>query len=315
MRIFKSITLVLALASSVFGAESIGPLELLPTATAGTSGIHLEDVVTNKTDQPLPRLLLAPAPAIGRPVFFSRAQICSLLTKAAPDLVCSNWTGADRIKIARAARVLNELALKDLLTEALQRDFVKDRGDLEIRFNRPWNPLVVPDDALSVKVTEIPNSGVSPSFICRFELMAGDQLIGTYQQPMGAKIWKEIYVAQSNLTRGQALRDAEVGLEKRDIVNNRDYLTSLPLEDPYVEFRENVPAGTQVTARNLRLRAIIKRGRLVDAVAKDDALTISVKAEALEDGVPGQMVRVRNIRSKREFKGKVQDEQTVVVVF
>jgi hypothetical protein len=27
------------------------------------------------------------------------------------------------------------------------------------------------------------------------------------------------------------------------------------------------------------------------------------------------MVRVRNIRSKREFKGKVQDEQTVVVTF
>jgi flagellar basal body P-ring formation protein FlgA len=315
MRILKIFILLLALASSVFGVETIGPLELLPTAMAGTSGIHLEDIVTNKTDQPLPRLLLAPAPAIGRPVFFSRAQISTLLTKAAPDLVCSNWTGADRIRITRAARVVNELTLKDLLTEALQRDVVKDRGDLEIRFNRPWNPIVVPDDTLSVKVTEIPNSGVSPSFICRFELMAGEQLVGTYQQPMGAKIWKEIYVAQSNLPRGQTLRDAEVGLEKRDIVNNRDYLTTLPLEDPYVEFRENVPAGTQITARNLRLRAIIKRGRLVDAVAKDDALTISVKAEALEDGVPGQMVRVRNIRSKREFKGKVQDEQTVVVVF
>jgi flagella basal body P-ring formation protein FlgA len=196
-----------------------------------------------------------------------------------------------------------------------QRDFVKDRGDLEIRFNRPWKSLVVPDDALAVKVTEIPNSGVSPSFICRFELMAGDQLVGTYQQPMSAKIWKEIYVAQSNLSRGQALREAEVGLEKRDIVNNRDYLTSLPLDDPYVEVRENVPAGSQITARHLRLRAIIKRGRLVDAIAQDAALTISVKAEALEDGVPGQMVRVRNIRSKKEFKGKVQDEQTVVVVF
>jgi flagella basal body P-ring formation protein FlgA len=98
-------------------------------------------------------------------------------------------------------------------------------------------------------------------------------------------------------------------------VNNRDYLTELPLENPYVEFRENVQAGTQITARTLRLRAIIKRGRQVDAVAKDEGLTISVRAEALEDGVPGQMVRLRNIRSKREFKGKVLDEQTVVVSF
>ena len=65
----------------------------------------------------------------------------------------------------------------------------------------------------------------------------------------------------------------------------------------------------------MRLRAIIKRGRMVDAVAQDEALTISVRAEALEDGVPGQMVRLRNVRSKKEFKGKVKDEQTVVVVF
>jgi len=54
---------------------------------------------------------------------------------------------------------------------------------------------------------------------------------------------------------------------------------------------------------------------MVDAIARDDALMISVKAEALEDGVPGQLVRVRNVRSKREFKGKVQDEQTVLVAF
>ena len=153
------------------------------------------------------------------------------------------------------------------------------------------------------------------SFICRFELIAGSDIVGSYQQPLGAKVWKEIFVARSNLTRGESLRDANVGLERRDVVNNRDYLTSLPLEDPYVEFRENIAAGSQITARALRLRAIIKRGRLVDAMARDEALSISVKAEALEDGVPGQIVRVRNIRSKREFKGKVQDEQTVVVAF
>ena len=64
-----------------------------------------------------------------------------------------------------------------------------------------------------------------------------------------------------------------------------------------------------------RLRAIIKRGRLVDALFKDESLTIAVKAEALEDGVPGQIVRLRNLRSKREFKGKVEDEQTVSVMF
>lgn len=315
MRLVKVIIIAAALVSTVFGTESIGDLELLPAATSGSQGILLSDLVTNRTEQPLPRIQLAPAPAIGRPVFLTRDQINTLISKAAPELVCSNWAGAQRVKVTRATRVVNEAMLKDLLTDALQREQVKDRGELELRFNRPWNPLVVPDEPLSVKITEMPTSGVSPSFICRFEMIAGEEVVGTYQQPLGAKVWTEIFVARSNLTRGQALRDADIGLERRDIVNNRDYLTSVPMENPYIEFRENVPAGTQITARQLRLRAVIKRGRMVDAIAHDGGLTISVRAEALEDGVPGQMLRVRNVRSKREFKGKVQDEQTVVVAF
>src|SRR5688500_11659045 len=273
MRKFKYVLLLVVLVSSVFGAESIGPLELLPTASASSQGVFLSDLVS-KTEQPLPRIQLAPAPQIGRPIFLTRAQITTLLTKAAPDLTCTNWAGADRIKVVRATRVVNEPVLKGLLTEALQRDFVKDRGDIELRFNRPWTPLVVPDEPLTLKILEMPNSGVSPSFICRFELIAGSDAVGSYQQPLGAKVWKEIFVARSNLTRGESLRDAEVGLERRDVVNNRDYLTSLPLEDPYVEFRENIAAGSQITARALRLRALLTRRRVLRPVSRRGASSI-----------------------------------------
>src|SRR5687768_1959774 len=184
MRIYKNILISFALISSAFAAEPIGPLELLPSTTAGSQGILLSDVVTNRTGEPLPRIQLGPAPAIGRPVFLNRSQVATLLTKAAPELVCSNWLGAERIKIARATRVVNDAMLKDLLTDTLQSEQVKDRGELELRFNRPWNPLVVPDEPISIKVVELPTSGVSPNFICRFELKTGDEVVGTYQQPL-----------------------------------------------------------------------------------------------------------------------------------
>jgi hypothetical protein len=32
-------------------------------------------------------------------------------------------------------------------------------------------------------------------------------------------------------------------MEKRDILTNREFLTSIPLDDPFVEFRENAQAG------------------------------------------------------------------------
>jgi flagella basal body P-ring formation protein FlgA len=248
-------------------------------------------------------------------VAFTRFQINELLRKAAPEMVCSNWTGAERVRVLRATRVIDEFALRSLLTQELQSEHVKDRGDLELAFTRPWTSMVVVDDPVAVKVLELPLLGVTSSFVCRFELMVGNQSAGVFQQPMKATVWRDVYVAKSSLTRGTLLRDADVGTEKRDILTLREGLTSLPLNDPNIELRENVQAGTPLTQQMFRLRAIIKRGKLVEATVQDDTMTISMRAEALEDGVRGQVVRLRNPVSRREFKGKVQDEQTVVVLF
>jgi flagella basal body P-ring formation protein FlgA len=307
---------ILALVSclSTFSADE-QRYELKPQASANSQGIFLSDLVGTRADQPLPRLLLAAAPQIGRPVVLTRAQVNALITQKAPELVCTNWVGADRVKITRATRILTQAGLSDLLTAALQNESVKDQGELELRFTRPWNSTLLPDEPLSVKILEMPTSGVSPNFICRFELFAGGESVGVFQQSLSAKVWKEVYVAHSNLLRGQLLRDADIALDKRDILTNREFLNSLPLEDPFIEFRESIQAGNLITSRSLRLRAVLKRGRQVEAMFQDAALTISVRAEALEDGVPGQIVRLRNAQTHREFKGKVQDEQTVLVLF
>ena len=83
MRLSFKIFGFLAALSSLMPAEVIGPLEVVPVATAGSHGILLTDVVTNRTEQPVPRIQLAPAPAIGRPVLMSRMQIANLLKRAA----------------------------------------------------------------------------------------------------------------------------------------------------------------------------------------------------------------------------------------
>jgi flagella basal body P-ring formation protein FlgA len=289
--------------------------ELKAQATSGSQGILLGDLLTNSSDEPLPRIVLANAPTIGRPMFFTRTQVNDLLSKKAPELVCTNWTGAEKVKISRATRVLTQAVVSELLTGALQTEYVKDHGQLELRFMRPWNSVVLPDEPLSVKILEIPTSGVSPNFICRFEVFSGGETAGVYQQGLQAKVWRDVYVAHSTVMRGQLLKEADVTLEKRDVLTNREFLSLIPLDDPFVEFRENVQTGSLITARLLRLRSVVKRGRQVEAMFQDDSLKISVRAEALEDGVPGQIVRLRNLQSRREFKGKVQDEETVLVLF
>jgi hypothetical protein len=113
----------------------------------------------------------------GQTVSFTRAQVTDLLREHAPELVLSNWIGPSQIKITRRKRQFYEIELKMLLTKALQRDSIKDKGELELRFARPWAPVTVPDDPMKLKILELPGAGVTPNFIVRFELGDGRSVV------------------------------------------------------------------------------------------------------------------------------------------
>jgi flagella basal body P-ring formation protein FlgA len=225
----------------------------------------------------------------------------------------TNWSGAEKVKITRRLRQLEEPEFKEMLTATLQREKVRDRGELELRFLRPWAPIAVPDEVLTMDILEIPTMGVTPNFIVRFDLRTPAETIGTWQMPIQAHVWHDVWVARSSQPRGRLLADLDLTTERRDLLTLRDAVTTLNVNDTSLELAENLSAGAPLLARSLRMRPVIQRGRVIDAVVQNGALMITLKAEALEDGIPGQTIRVRNANSKREFRGKVENEQTVTV--
>ncbi len=304
----------LSLGLTLTAAAAVEPLgwSLLPAVQVDATGIHLDQIVAGATAE-TPHIRLASAPVANRALTFTTAQINDLLQQSAPELVSTNWSGAAQVKISRRTRALTESEIKELLVASLQQNHVKDRGELELRFSRPVPASIVIDEPLTVKMLELPSTGVTANFIARFELRAGDEVAGTWQIPVTANIWREVYVASSGLKRGQLVRDADLSRERRDMLALRDALTTVELDNPFLELGENIPAGMALTSRSLRLRPIVHRGKIADAIVTDGALTLSVKVEILEDGLPGQTIRIRNLKSKREFRGKVQNEETIHV--
>jgi len=86
-----------------------------------------------------------------------------------------------------------------LLTQTLQQDYVKDRGELELKLTQPWKDKKISDEPLTVKIIEMPTMGVVTSFIVRFELRNAEGTIGTWQLPVQAHVWREAWVAHSML--------------------------------------------------------------------------------------------------------------------
>jgi flagella basal body P-ring formation protein FlgA len=212
-----------------------------------------------------------------------------------------------------STRTLAEAELKDLLTATLQREYIHDLGQLELTLTRPWTALPVPDGDLTLKVVQLPTLGVTTAFIVRFDLFAGENKIGTWQQSVTAHIWGDVWVARTNLRRGEPLVDTDRDRERRDILPLRDAYLGEGVDETAMEIAGNVQAGAPLLNRDLRPRTVVRRGQFAEAVVHDGAMEVSLKVEVLEDGAYGQQVRVRNAVTKREFRGKVENEGTISV--
>jgi flagella basal body P-ring formation protein FlgA len=292
-------------------AAEAATFSLFSVAQTGGEGVFLQQIV--KSDQPLPALKLCDSPAFGKITGLTRAQVNDLIAAAAPDLATTNWNGAESIRISRRAREFSEGEMLALLTATLQHDYVKDKGELELSLTQPWAPPVVPDEPLTLKILELPSAGVTPAFIVRFELRAAHETLGAWQASVKAQVWREVWAARSSLQRGVPVADADIARERRDVVNVRKAFADFAAGNNSLEIAGFVTANMPLFADEIRPKAVIHRGQVAEAQLDDGALSIRLKVVALEDGAPGQTIRLRNPVSQRNLNGTVLDGQTIAI--
>jgi flagella basal body P-ring formation protein FlgA len=296
---------------SIGTAASPEPLKLLPQAQVDGSGVFLDQIVTTSNAQVVPHIRLARAPHAGEAVAFSRSDVAALAQAGGAGLLTTNWTGADAVSVSRRVRPFEDSDLLELLTDVLQKEYVKNLGELELHLTRPGPKPTVPDEELTLKVSEMPVMGLSPNFVVGFELWDGKERVGNWRVPVQASVWRDIPVAHSNLIRGESLKDADVTMERSDVLIQRDAFLNFPTTDDTLELTESITAGRPILNRSVRVRPLILRGQMVEGVFQDGSLDISLLVETLEDGALGQVVRVINPTTRRELHGTVENEKTI----
>lgn len=259
------------------------------------------------------RSLFAGAVTLGCLAFIPADCRAAADSAIAPAPTTASVTNAPAPKAQARTRKLEEDELLHLLTATLNEKLAENGATWELRLTRPWAAVVVPDAPLAAEIIEPAPNRITSACILRFELRADKKLLGSWQVAVQARLWREVLVARASLQRGQLLRDTDFNHERRDLLTVRQPLVELPAQNVDYELAESVPIGSPLTARAIRLKPVIARGQLADAVIRDGAMMISVKVEVLEEGAPGQIVRVRNPQSRRELRGKVLDEQTVAI--
>jgi flagellar basal body P-ring formation protein FlgA len=292
-------------------AASLSGLALREEAQVDREGVFLAQIATAPDGSRLPPIRLLEAPAPGTPVVLPRARLLALLAEAGVVLAPANCAGADAVRVSRRTRQLDEAEFRDRLVAALQAGRPGDAGEFEARLPHSWRPVPVPDEPLEVRFVDPLPPRLNSRQVVRVELLSGSESVGAWSLLLQLRLWREVWVTRATLRRGDALDDASVARERRDVLACNETLAELPADLRALEMAEFVPANTPLSPRHLRLRPVVRRGQNADAVLEDGPLQLVLRVEVLEDGAPGQTIRLRNSLSRRELRGIVQNEKTI----
>lgn len=115
----------------------------------------------------------------------------------------------------------------------------------------------------------------------------------------------KVLVASQHIRRGSLVKADDFELKEYDLNRLRyGYYTDLQ-EVLGKSLKRHLNRGAVLTPAAIATNKVIKRGESVSILAETGGITIRAKGQALEAGGIGDIIRVKNLNSKREIEARV----------
>ena len=144
----------------------------------------------------------------------------------------------------------------------------------------------------------------------RFLARCNDTPGWRYEYVVRARLTAMVAIAAAPVAANEALTDAQVTIERRDISNIADPITT-PEDAVGQMSRRMLRPGDILRSGQLSSPVMVKRGDAVTMIARRDGIEVSTAGEALDAGARGAMVRVRNANSGQVVRMRVAGPGTV----
>ena len=244
----------------------------------------------------------------------ANAQIDRLLVPVTTQAV--EETSA-RVTLPRAKAVSHMLGADAFVAE-LEKELsarLSLNGELKLTLAQPWKALKLPAEDFAVAISETPAGGINGTFLVRAKITSGGETAGDVQVSLRAQLWQQVWTAASRLERGQALDRSLLSTAKVDVLREQQPPLLVEVDPSKLEVAQTVNASRPLTRRDVIERPLVRRGQVVEVVAQQGLLAISMKALALESGAGGELIKLRNLESRKEFSGQILNENKVQVHF
>lgn len=196
----------------------------------------------------------------------------------------------------------------DALTFQLTDHFLPE-GQLTLEWARP-RPAEAGAPA-DLTIINFP-SALSPQLLLRVRAQTATGP-AEHTLVVRAQLWRDGWALREPANRGEAVSRQSLETQRFDGLRERDAVVAA--DDVDLIYARNVPTGRLLTWRDVARRPLVRRGQLIEVAASEGPLTVTLRAIALADAGRGEVVRVRNPDSRKEFSAQVVAEARALVRF
>ncbi len=206
---------------------------------------------------------------------------------------------------------LNREVLEKRLAESIAHRY-QASGQIKAFLTREWATIKVSSNYI-IKISDCSPDELCPSTFTRFSIWDGGNLVGNFAEPIRVGHFVEVYFSRSPLTRGDRLTALQ--LDKRAVDILKQHAGTVPAVSNLrgYQLASNIKSNSPIKWNFLSKITLVKKGQIVDVFASGNGIYVTMKGMALENGVEGGNVTVRNLSSDKKFQAKVLNENSVKV--
>jgi flagella basal body P-ring formation protein FlgA len=216
-----------------------------------------------------------------------------------------------QIRIIRAARTLTTSDIEAAVRQALQRQAPWKPEDMTIRDIRGLDSVIVPLGQVRYEVT-FPGRG---DFLGRtsfsVQLHVDGQRVKRLHGTVSIEIRQKVVVLTRPLAKHAVITPADIHIQRVQFSRTPRQVVMQLAEAVGKRARRALRAKTMLHTYDVEAPPLVQKGDVVTIIVESASLKIATVGEALENGVRGETIRVRNTESRREVRGVVLDKKTV----
>ncbi len=247
-------------------------------------------------------------PVLGKAYKISKANLKNAL-QSALGMYADSCLLPNSLVLQKGGEIVREDKLRQMAVQYLTPQMNKLAGRSELTdFRLP--PYIFVSSRSQELVLE--KTVVEPGRIAlRFAIQEIDgKVLQRFTGTAFLNVWADTPVTAKPLAKGDTLYQQDIAYKSVNLAYERADLWD-GKGGPWQVIRP-MGAGEPISTTDLKPLSAIKKGDKVTLVYKKSGIHLSVLVEAMEDGALGDTILVRNLDSKKQIYGKVQDQNTLL---